>query len=927
MSPKAPIRCAHGAFVLALACLATGNAAAATFTVTSSTDDATGAVVGTLSWAITQANTGSGHTIVVHDSVTSITVSGTLPALSQATTVVTDGSVALIGSGLSGTGSVVIASGSTLSGETGADYGNFANWTQPMGGASGGIVLGSGLSVSNLGTVTGGKGGDGGDNVSPSGSYSLGPHGGPGADGSTALSGTGFVLDNTGQIVGGEGGEGGHGAGGTTMPGSGDYGGAAGSGVGGDGFVLYNSGSITGGLGGIGGLAGATPYAGAPATDGANGVGVRSSGGATIVNSGTIAGGGTGPTRANAMALSGGGNTLVIEAGGGFVGNVVSTSGAGADGDALVLGGDVDAIGGNAFDLGSIGAAATFRGFASFGKSGASTWTLTGSGQQDWTVGSGTLLVDGTAGSALVYTGATLGGSGQLADIVVRSGGILAPGNSIGTLQASGSVSFAAGSTYEVEIAGDGTGDRLRAETVTIDGGTVEVAALDASTSYLNGTTYRIVDTTDGRTGTFSSVSTRSAFIVPVLVYDDANAVDLSIFLAPVLFQPVAQSANQRGAAAAFEDFDQTSGSDALAVFNQLLLSSSEEAQRAFDLASGEVHADGQHVIDQTFSLFAATLGAPRSAGSTQTATLSYGPEPGTAVASLLAIDAADVAPESRQLLWLTPMAGRGMVSADGNGGDLAWQSAGLGGGYEGWTQLGGGDARFGIGLGYLASHGSASEGLSDMDGRGGYAGIYGDWVDGPLSLGGTLSYGATHVATSRDIVIGGLSRTAVADYWTQALGGTLEAGYDVPLGDGFVLTPTGTVEAGWSHSGGATETGAGSLNATIEASDAWQLDVGIGAALAHRVVLDEAGELTLRGKALWMHGFGDTDGERTVSLAGGGDPFAVRSAAIDRNQVRLGIGADLLVGGTSTVSLDYTGQFSRGQHSHIGQLGLKAAF
>jgi hypothetical protein len=86
---------------------------------------------------------------------------------------------------------------------------------------------------------------------------------------------------------------------------------------------VTNSGTITGGNGGIRGTGSTTGSAGA------GGVGIVGTGDDTVITSGAIAGAlsGDGTTQADAIDFSGGGNTLVLEQGNSFTGNVVSTSG------------------------------------------------------------------------------------------------------------------------------------------------------------------------------------------------------------------------------------------------------------------------------------------------------------------------------------------------------------------------------------------------------------------------------------------------------------------------------------------------------------------------------------------------------------------------------------------------------------------------
>src|SRR5207247_7388128 len=93
-------------------------------------------------------------------------------------------------------------------------------------------------------------------------------------------------------------------------------------------------------------------------------------------------------------------------------------------------------------------------GFTTVDKVDSSTWTVTGAGAQDWNVLGGTLSVNGVInGLVTVNAGGTLGGTGTIDNVFVN-GGVLAPGNSIGTLNLAGSLTFTAASSYMVEISG-----------------------------------------------------------------------------------------------------------------------------------------------------------------------------------------------------------------------------------------------------------------------------------------------------------------------------------------------------------------------------------------------------------------------------------------------------------------------------------------
>ena len=315
-------------------------------------------------------------------------------------------------------GPALLAVNSSLVGSTGNTTAGTGG-TGGIGGQGGAGVYATGLSsLVNSGSITGGYGGNGGTGTNGGN----GGHGGTGGEGGAGVTGSGFTLTNNQSIVGGVGGLGGNGgqssaASGTA--GNGGNGGAGGVGVTGADFTLTNTGTIAGGDGGAAGTQGAASNGGTAGVDGiggAGGVGVVSTGGSTIINAGQIISGkSTDGVQADAMDLSGGGNTLVVEAGYAFTGNVVSTSGSTNGGDTLTLGGSNNASF-NVSTLGAVGSSATIQGFAHLDKSGTSTWTLTGTGNasQAWTITNGTLVGTSTSIVGNVAFSPVSGGSASL---------------------------------------------------------------------------------------------------------------------------------------------------------------------------------------------------------------------------------------------------------------------------------------------------------------------------------------------------------------------------------------------------------------------------------------------------------------------------------------------------------------------------------
>jgi outer membrane autotransporter protein len=291
------------------------------------------------------------------------------------------------GAGVFSTASVLTNSGISITGGKGGMGGNAGGYVSGGGGGGGAGVVSAaaGARFDNAGSVEGGRGGDG----APA---NFGSSGGGGGDGVLLLGGgVRFTNALAGVARGGTGGSG-------TVTTPAGAGGAAVR-VGGDGNLVVNAGALTGGTGGSAGVGGA----------GAGGAGLRVEGNDNrVVNTGLISGGvsGTGG-RGNAVEVVGDRNGFELQAGAVVTGTLQVT---GAD-NVLLLGGDVT-------DATTSAAADAYAGFARYEKTGASTWTLTGSisGPRSWTVSAGTLR----AGAANVLSAAsahavTAGGTLDLA--------------------------------------------------------------------------------------------------------------------------------------------------------------------------------------------------------------------------------------------------------------------------------------------------------------------------------------------------------------------------------------------------------------------------------------------------------------------------------------------------------------------------------
>ncbi|HBV12218.1 MAG TPA: outer membrane autotransporter, partial [Brevundimonas sp.] len=220
------------------------------------------------------------------------------------------------------------------------------------------------------------------------------------------------------------------------------------------------------------------------------------------------------------------------------------------------------------------------------------------------TLNAGKLLVgapngNGRLGGSLeVLSGATLGGSGAIGSgvgshISIAAGGVLSPGNSIGTLTINGDLTFASGARFEVEVNPLGADSDLVRVTgsATLNGGTV--AHIGANGRYDPRSTYTIL-TAASLTGAFDDVTSDFAFLNPKLHYDyGAGTVQMELLRNDIAFASAARTRNQAATAHAIEAIGFDAGNAVYEAIVQLA-DDGDLIRASFDQLSGELHVSAQ---------------------------------------------------------------------------------------------------------------------------------------------------------------------------------------------------------------------------------------------------------------------------------------------------------------------------------------------
>ncbi|QOZ72945.1 autotransporter outer membrane beta-barrel domain-containing protein [Bradyrhizobium arachidis] len=748
-------------------------------------------------------------------------------------------------------------------------------------------ALGDDVKITNGGTITAGDTASAGISVSgdraiisQSGTINVGV-GGAGI----AYSGSSATITNNGRITGG------------------DF--AQAIFVAGDSNVVTNGGTITVGATGVGISVSSFSTTNqvvntGTITVGAGGIGITLSGGGSVFNSGTI-------NAATGLAAiefcSCGPNTLTLGPGSIINGQVL-----GAGTDTLQLGG----TGKDTFDLSLIGSLLQYDGFATFNKVDSSTWTVTGTGNQDWNVLGGTLLLAGTInGTVTVASGGTFGGVGTVGTTTVN-GGTLAPGNPTGTLTVSGDLTFTSASNYLVQVSGASNGLAAVTGTATLGGATVVVVPTGSIAKH-----YTILTATTLPDAFNPVVAGLSSNLKAVLSYDPNNVfLDLSLSYGSGL------NINQQNVANALTRIFNTTGSLPVALAN---LSPAGLTQASGESATGSQQTTF-NAMNQFMSLLTDVFGSGRSGapGATPLAE-----ETNASAYAARGRDARDAFASIYRKAPAATFAQRWDVWAAGFGGSQTT---------DGHTALGSNNTTSSIygtavGLDYRFSP-STIAGFALAGGGTGFgvnglgwgrsdlfqAGAFVRHTAGPAYITAALAYGWQDVTTNRIVTIAGVDQLR-AQFNANALSGRIEGGYRYAM-QWVGLTPYAALQATMFSLPNYSEfavVGNNTFALNYGAKDVTSTRTELGLR-ADQSFAAAGGLMTLRGRLAWAHDYNPDRAVGAVFQTLPGSAFVVNGAAQARDSALTTAAVQMNWMNGWSASATFEGEFSNVTRSYAGK-------
>ncbi|MFD1942074.1 autotransporter outer membrane beta-barrel domain-containing protein [Paradevosia shaoguanensis] len=555
-------------------------------------------------------------------------------------------------------------------------------------------------------------------------------------------------------------------------------------------------------------------------------------------------------------------------------------------------------------------------------KTGDGTLTLAASAHDylgDIDVQSGTLAVNRRLGG-LITVGGRLVGDGIIHSAILNDGASFSPGMGLGTMHATGDLTFKSGSTFAVQVDAAGRHDQAFVDgRVSIAAG-AQLGVSAAPGSYRSTNKYTLMSAAGGIDGSFGLTS--NLYFLDAQLSQTGNDLVLSLIRNDLRVSSAARNPNQVSVGAAIDGLGV--GFPLLDAFAPL---SEEQASQLLQQISGETHASGQQVIDETFALFAQNLtgrtGITGSGRNNSTSAVLGYVEAAPASAAIAAMADAMTAPASSRSLWLAPVAATGRINGTDAASALDWTSAGITFGLEQATTANGADVLVGLAIGYL--HGNSHAGLSDTASNGGQLGAYGALHSGAFTLSGSVSAGLNSSETERRITSGGLDLVATSSAWAQTLGTSLELAYALPLDDKTTISPLALLDAGFGHRSAVTETGAGAFNLAVGEASWGRLVPGLGAEVKHEIALD-AGTITATARAAWQHSLLGAPSQ-TMAFAGTNADFSVQGASAAADRLNLGLGLKFQTDTNFTLSADYAGSLSKNSNQHSVRLAGMGQF
>ena len=153
------------------------------------------------------------------------------------------------------------------------------------------------------------------------------------------------------------------------------------------------------------------------------------------------------------------------------------------------------------------------------------------------------------------------------------------------------------------------------------------------------------------------------------------------------------------------------------------------------------------------------------------------------------------------------------------------------------------------------------------------------------------LSFAQNSYDSSRGITLGSEGRTAKGDYNGQQYSTKYEGGYNFMFEKTKALEVTPFTSLGYNYlyMNSYTETGADSLNLSVEGEGFSQLQQGLGVKLAYPFLTEKRGTFIPSIRGAWLYDYISSRYSANATFAGGGPSFRTEGADPSRSGFLIG--------------------------------------
>jgi outer membrane autotransporter protein len=565
--------------------------------------------------------------------------------------------------------------------------------------------------------------------------------------------------------------------------------------------------------------------------------------------------------------------------------------------------------------------------YAGAGLTMASAFTLTGDAVVNGTWTTPLLTVAGTG---------TLGGSGVIAGDVT-SYGLIAPGNSPGTLTIGGDLLLGSGSRLAMEITPMGHDLLYVTGTTTLSGSSMQVDI--ANGFYANGQRFALLASDGGITGSplAISINNQSPFLRFSLVDSGIGSTSVVVGVDRQPYSIAATTRNSYGVSRGLTGATYVATPAMQAILGQIDFMTLAEAEQGMRQMSPEPYSAMVETSFSAMRLFSDTIRerayASRSGGQSLLAMA-----PGGDLSRMTELASRDIASDAPD----------GLTASSGRAGALglfvkpvgqhqSFEGAKNRTGFASWQYgvVAGGDVAVndnlltGFQVGYVHSDlgftdAGKSQGRSDTF----LGGLYASAEAGGFYADALVQAGAAWNRLTRKIAFGGIATQPQGTYTSLLFGASLSTGYDWSVGK-FKVGPVATLDYGYVDAPGFAETGDAELGLTVRGFSGNSLTSGLGAKVSGTFAAGEKTTITPELSVRWGHEF--LDDSQNVKARFNGSPtssFTAKTGEPVRDSMLVDAGVSVGVSDATKLYLRYSGQLlGQGTQSQAGAVGVRYEF